>query len=59
MLSRGVEREATNYYDQAVRKGDILVAVECDPGSDQRERLALAERLLARASARPLPLLKG
>ncbi|HET6164414.1 MAG TPA: hypothetical protein VFG37_12155 [Planctomycetota bacterium] len=59
MLSRGVEREATNYYDQAVRKGDILVAVECDPGSDQRERLALAERLLARAGARPLPLLEG
>jgi hypothetical protein len=59
MLSRGVEREATNYYDQAVRKGDILVAVECDPGGDQRERLALAERLLARAGARPLPLLEG
>lgn len=59
MLSRGVEREATNYYDQAVRRGDILVAVECDPGSDQRERLALAERLLARAGARPLALLEG
>ena len=59
MMSRGIERETTNYFDQALRKGDILVAVEVDPGPDQAERLAKAESVLAAAGAEPIPLREG
>jgi hypothetical protein len=58
MLMRGVEKEAADYYDQAVQQGKLLVAVEPrdpnDPG-----RLAKAEQILAQAGAEPLPLPAG
>jgi predicted ABC-type sugar transport system permease subunit len=58
MLSRGTEKEAADFYDQAVERGKLLVVVEIhQPGAD--ERLAVAERLLADAGAEPLPLPEG
>jgi hypothetical protein len=58
MMSRGVEREVANFYDQAVTEGKILVAAE-DEGPHQAEMLAAAERVLADAGAAPLPLPVG
>jgi hypothetical protein len=59
MMSRGFDKEAATFYDQAIRKGKILVGVECEDGPDQRDRLATAERVLADAGADPLPLREG
>jgi hypothetical protein len=58
MTTRGMEKEIADYYDQAVRKGKILVGVEYE-GADQEERLALAERLLCDAGAEPIALSAG
>jgi hypothetical protein len=58
MLTRGVEKEAANYYDQSVSEGKILVAVE-DKGPRQSERLAAAARILAGTGATPRPLAEG
>ncbi len=55
MMTRGVEKELADYYDQAVIAGDILVAVESH--DDQgRDRLPLASRILESAGAKPLKL---
>jgi uncharacterized protein YcfJ len=58
MMTRGVEREAAQFYDQAVRDGKILVGVAYT-GADQRARLTLVERVLNEAGAEPLPLQQG
>jgi hypothetical protein len=56
MLSRGFEKSAANYYDQAVQRGKLLVAVE-DHGPSAPQSLGRAERILAAAGAEPpLPL---
>ena len=55
MMSRGVERELADYYDQSVVAGKILVAAE-DRSPAVPERLALAEKLLSDAGANPIPL---
>jgi hypothetical protein len=58
MLMRGVEKEAADYYDQAVQRGKFLVAVEpSDP--EDASRQAIAERILAQSGAEPLPLPEG
>jgi outer membrane lipoprotein SlyB len=58
MMTRGFEKEAANYYDQAVRNGQTLVAVEIhDDAPDQR--LAEAARILAQAGAKPMRLPEG
>jgi hypothetical protein len=57
MMTRGMEREVANFYDQALEKGQILVAVETERDDDPR--LAEAERVLARAGADPIPLPRG
>lgn len=55
MLTRGVERELADYYDQAVVHGKFLVAAEArGPGS--AEQLALASRILENAGAEPAAL---
>ncbi|MEX0716459.1 MAG: hypothetical protein WD066_07730 [Planctomycetaceae bacterium] len=55
LMSRGVEKEVADYYDQAVTQGNLLVAVEHhDP-----EKLATAERILAEAGSHPLQLMEG
>jgi uncharacterized protein YcfJ len=56
MLARGVERETTNFYDQALRRGDILVAAETERGPDADARLAQAERIFAELGAEPIEL---
>ena len=57
MLTRGVEKEAANFYDQAVEEGMLLVSVEhCADGGPT---LADAERIFAAAGAKPLPLPEG
>jgi outer membrane lipoprotein SlyB len=58
MMSRGFDKEAATFYDQAVQEGKILVGVQCEE-TNQRDRLALAERVLAEAGADPLPLREG
>src|SRR5688572_28104531 len=58
MVTRGFEKSAANYYDQAVVAGKILVAVEVH-GEDQQARLATASRVLDEAGAEPLPLVEG
>ena len=58
MLTRGLEKEAANYYDQAVQRGKLLVVVE-DHHPDAQQRLARAEQLLAAEGADPLELPEG
>ena len=58
MATRGLEKEAANFYDQAVQSGKLLVVVEEHHG-DSTARLAKAERLLSEAGAEPMPLPEG
>jgi hypothetical protein len=58
MTSRGFEREVANFYDQALRRGQILVAGEIEPEGD-RARLARAEEVFAQAGAHPVKLPEG
>ena len=57
-MTRGGEKELSNYYDQEIRKGKILVAAEVH-GPDAPARLALAARIIAAAGADPVPLPEG
>jgi hypothetical protein len=56
MMTRGVERELANYYDQSVQAGKILVAVDLGPQADSAR---LASQILAAAGAEPVPLSEG
>jgi hypothetical protein len=58
MMTRGLEKEAADYYDQAVTEGKVLVAVE-EHGQGAAERLARAETILEEAGAEPIPLSSG
>ncbi len=58
MMTRGVEKELANYYQQAVVEGQILVAAE-DHGPNHETSLARAARILGDAGAKPLPLPEG
>ena len=58
MMTRGVEKELANFYQQAVVNGQILVAAE-DHGLDGDRHLAKAAEILAAAGARPLPMSEG
>src|SRR5262245_40835649 len=58
MMTRGFEKEAALYYEQAVQQGKILVAVEVH-GDGADEKLAKAERIFAEAGAEPVPLVEG
>jgi hypothetical protein len=58
MITRGVEKELANYYDQAVTRGKILVAAE-DRSETQLAMLAKATRILADAGAEPVALPEG
>ena len=58
MMTRGVEKEAANFYDQEVAAGNLLVAVECHrPEADAL--LRRAEEVLVGTGAEPLPLSEG
>jgi hypothetical protein len=57
MLTRGVERELADFYDQAVVQGKLLVAAEVDdrhPGPP----LDVASQILEEAGAEPIPLME-
>ncbi len=58
MLTRGEERELSNYYDQEIRQGRILVAAEAQ-GPRAAQRLAQAEAILREAGADPVRLPEG
>lgn len=58
MMTRGVERELADYYQQAVIEGDILVAAEHE-GPHHTEALKRAATVLADAGAKPVPLREG
>lgn len=58
MMSRGVEKELANFYDQEVEKGKLLVAAE-DHGAHAAAHLVQAERVLADADAVPMRLSEG
>jgi len=55
MMTRGVDRELADYYEQAVLQGKILVAAE-DDRPDAAEHLATAERIFAENGALPLAI---
>lgn len=56
MMTRGVEKELANFYQQAVIEGQILVAAEA---SNSGPALSSASRILADAGAKPLTLPQG
>jgi hypothetical protein len=58
MMTRGVEKELANFYQQAVVEGQILVAAE-DHGPDKSHALAKAAQILAESGAKPLQLPEG
>jgi hypothetical protein len=58
MMTRGVEKELANFYQQAVIQGQILVAAE-DKGAESGKHLAQAARILSDAGAQPLPMREG
>ncbi len=58
MMTRGVEKELANFYQQAVVSGQILVAAE-DHGVNSSEMLAKAAKVLAESGAQPLPMREG
>jgi hypothetical protein len=58
MMSRGVEKELANFYDQEVEKGKLLVAAE-DESPTAAAHLIQAERILADADAIPMKLPEG
>jgi uncharacterized protein YcfJ len=58
MMTRGVEKELANYYDQAVVSGKILVAVELEEPLDQA-RLAAASQIIDENGADPVKLPEG
>lgn len=55
MMTRGVEREAADFYDQALEDGEILVMVDVH-GDDAGEKLALAEKIFLASGAKALAL---
>ena len=58
MATRGGEKEPSNFYDQAIRRGDILVAVE-DRSEAAPGRLGRAAQILAECQATPVSLPEG
>ncbi len=55
MMTRGVEHELADYYDQAVTRGKILVAVDDNRPEDQR-RLHIADEIFASEGAEPVAI---
>src|SRR3954466_1649648 len=58
MMTRGVEKELANFYQQAVVSGQILVAAE-DHSANSSQMLAKAGKILAESGAQPLPMEEG
>lgn len=58
MVSAGMEHELANYYDQALRRGQVLVAAEIAKGDDAA-LLERADAALTAAGAHPVALSRG
>lgn len=58
MMTRGIEKETADFFDQELDKGNILVAVEVR-GDDAAQRLQLAEEILQDAGSKPISLPEG
>lgn len=58
MMARGTEKEPADFYQQAVKEGHLLVAVEAH-GDDSEWMLARAEKVFAETGSEPLPLTEG
>jgi hypothetical protein len=58
MMTRGVEKELANFYQQAVVSGQILVAAEAH-GPNSAQLLAKAAKILCEAGAQSLPMEEG
>ena len=58
MMTRGVEKELANFYQQSVVSGQILVAAE-DHGPNSSQMLVKAAKILAGSGAQPLPMQEG
>jgi hypothetical protein len=57
MVARGFASEATDFYEQAVQEGKILVAVEVDDSEpNATEKRHLAEQLITDSGHRAIPL---
>jgi hypothetical protein len=54
LMARGVENEVARFYDQAVARGQILVAVHSDDSN--AETIETARRAFRRAGALPFEL---
>ena len=59
MMTRGVEKELADFYQQAVMEGQILVGAEVDERHPPEPSLADAARILNHAGAKPLNLPEG
>lgn len=58
MMTRGIEKETADFYDQSVTAGKILVGVEIHSASPAK-RLEEAGKILAECGAEPIPLREG
>jgi hypothetical protein len=58
MMTRGVEKELANYYQQAVLDGMILVAVDSTI-PDREQQLTTAAHIFLSAGAKPIELPEG
>jgi hypothetical protein len=58
MMTRGVEKELADFYQQAVVEGRILVAADVS-GSDAPQSRSRAAQVLADAGAEPMPMREG
>jgi hypothetical protein len=57
MMTRGMEREVADFYDQALEKGKVLLAVEVGDEVTSSE-VAIADRIFAETGAETLTLKK-
>jgi hypothetical protein len=55
MTSRGVDKEAAEYYEQSIEKGKILVVAE-DKSDQGPKKLRAAEKQFEQAGAEPVSL---
>ncbi|WP_437225334.1 hypothetical protein SH661x_004019 [Planctomicrobium sp. SH661] len=57
LATRGFESEATDFYEQAVEEGQVLVAVEVNgSGPEANRRRELASKLIEECGAKVQPL---
>lgn len=58
MMTRGVEKELADFYDQSVARGKILVAAE-DHSERRHDALLIAEKIFREEGSEPFELREG